>query len=174
MAKSVQELTAAQLSAAIEKADAAHSLIIDEMIDAGRGHEKPTETIKRDDPLSQRMRESFERFSVLHGERDRRMTYHGNLKPIRRGNPGGRKKIYATAAEKQAAYRERYAVIDVRLRKDTVETLNSVALSRDIPRNELINQLIQFALANRDWHTAPTFTKFLPHVGWRGRENPGE
>lgn len=81
-----------------------------------------------------------------------------------RDNPGGRPRKYASDAEKQAAYRARYAVIDVRLRPDTVETLDKISAYRDMPRNELVNQLIQFALANRDWYESERFTKLLPRI----------
>jgi len=68
-------------------------------------------------------------------------------------NPRPRK--YATDAEKQAAYRDRYAVFQVRIRRETAETLESICASRDIPRTDLVADLIVFALANRNWHLDP-------------------
>lgn len=75
-----------------------------------------------------------------------------------------RPKKYATAAEKQAAYRSRYAVIDVRVKTETLETLDALSEAMDMPRTEVVNQLLQFALANRAWHTAPRFTSMLPRL----------
>ena len=72
-------------------------------------------------------------------------------------NPRPRK--YANAAEKAAAYRERYAVLSIRLKPETAATLEGIAASRDIPRADLIADLISFALANRNWHTAPMYAR---------------
>lgn len=81
----------------------------------------------------------------------------------------GRPKKYATAAERQAAYRRQSdtSVVDIRMKNETIETLNKFAEEMDISRNEVVHQLIQFALANRAWLTAPRFTSYLPR-----RENP--
>lgn len=75
-----------------------------------------------------------------------------------------RPKKYATAAERQAAYRARYAVITVRLREETVSTLDKLSEIRDIPRNELINQVLYIGLTNYNWHTAPAPVKKLPRA----------
>lgn len=75
-----------------------------------------------------------------------------------------RPKKYGSAAERQAAYRHRYVVMDVRVKPETAATLDALCTSMDISRNDVINQLLQFALANRAWHTEPLFTKLLPRL----------
>lgn len=77
-------------------------------------------------------------------------------------NPRPRK--WADDAEKQRAYRERYAVFQIRVKTETAQTLESICASLDIPRADLVNQLIAFALANRDWHKAATFTKSIVSI----------
>lgn len=72
-------------------------------------------------------------------------------------NPRPRK--YASAAEKAAAFRSRYAVLSIRLKPETAATLEDIAAARDIPRADLIADLISFALANRNWHTAPMYAR---------------
>ena len=75
-----------------------------------------------------------------------------------------RPKKYANAAEKQAAYRERYAVVSVRLRPETVDTLDRVATETAETRNEVINSVLMFGLLNRNWLTLGLFGKRLPHA----------
>lgn len=74
-----------------------------------------------------------------------------------------RPRKYATEAERQAAYRARYGVIDIRLAMETVETLNALAAHLDTSRNEVVNSLINFALLNRNWATLGLFGKRLPY-----------
>jgi hypothetical protein len=66
-----------------------------------------------------------------------------------RTNP--RPKLYASAAERQAAYRERFATIEVRLDPATVDTLSQIAQTLDVPRAAVIEQVIKHGLLNRDW-----------------------
>ena len=73
----------------------------------------------------------------------------------------GRPRKYATDADRAAAYRARYAVIDCRLKPETVATLDRIAASRDISRADLLAELVSFALANRNWHEAPAFTRSI-------------
>lgn len=85
-------------------------------------------------------------------------------------NPRPRK--YANAAEKAAAYRERYAVIDARLKPETVATLDRIAAARDESRVDLIAQLIAYALANppgRSWYEAPRFSRPVAPMSQRRR-----
>jgi len=70
-------------------------------------------------------------------------------------NPRPRK--YASDAERQAAYRARYAIVQVRLKPEMVAKIEGIAESRDLPRADILAELIGFALANRHWHTAPRF-----------------
>ena len=69
----------------------------------------------------------------------------------------GRPRKYANDAERARAYRERYAVLDVRVTREKAAKLDEIAAIRDQPRADLIAELISYALANRDWRTAPRF-----------------
>lgn len=75
----------------------------------------------------------------------------------------GRPAKYASAAERQDAYRSRYAVREIRLVKETDETLKQLALHLDCPVTELVNSLINFALLNRNWAALGLFGKRLPY-----------
>lgn len=81
----------------------------------------------------------------------------------------GRPRLYASAAEKQKAFRERYVVRDIRIKTETDATISRLCESMDLPRSEVVNQLLQFALTNRAWHILGTFTKLLPR-----KTNPDE
>lgn len=72
-----------------------------------------------------------------------------------------RPKKYADSAARQAAYRARNNVIEARLSNRTVATLDKLASELDVPRTEVINSLVQFALLNRNWHTLGLFGKRL-------------
>jgi len=75
-----------------------------------------------------------------------------------------RPRKYASAAERQAAYRDRYAVIEIRLVRETADTLDRLASDLDTSRNEVVNSLINFALLNRNWFTLGLFGKRLPRA----------
>lgn len=64
-----------------------------------------------------------------------------------------RPKIYASAAERQAAYRENNARIDVVIPKELNATLDDVAATLDMTKNSLVNAMIRFALTNHNWKT---------------------
>lgn len=64
-------------------------------------------------------------------------------------NPRPRK--YASDAERQAAYRARYSIVNARLEPKTAETLERISAETLVPVTELARQMILFALANRDW-----------------------
>lgn len=83
----------------------------------------------------------------------------------------GRPRKYATPAERQAAYRSREAarVVEVRLVRETVETLDRIAATFDVSRNEVIHSCVNFALLNRDWFKQGLFGKRLPYA-----QNPTE
>ena len=73
-----------------------------------------------------------------------------------------RPRKYGTATDRQRAYRERYAVFQVRVRKETSETLDELARELDVPRTEVVNACINFALLNYNWKTLGLFGKRLP------------
>lgn len=74
---------------------------------------------------------------------------------MRDRNPRPRK--YANAAERQAAYRARFANVNVRMAPETAETLERISAATLVPVTELGRQMILFALANRNWYTDPRF-----------------
>ncbi len=76
----------------------------------------------------------------------------------------GRPRKYANDAEKQRAFRERYATINVRTEKDTKDTIARLAEFTDTSEAEVVNSLIKFALLNRNWFTVGLFGKRLPHA----------
>jgi len=82
-----------------------------------------------------------------------------------------RPKKYATAAERQKAFRERQAhvIIQGRVTPDTADTIKRLAEIFDVPQTEVINSLIIYALLNRNWHTLGLFGKRLPY-----QKNPNE
>jgi len=64
-------------------------------------------------------------------------------------NPRPRK--YATASERQAAYRARAPEVCFRAEAKTVETLDRIAETLDQPRADVLLSMTKFALANHDW-----------------------
>ena len=83
----------------------------------------------------------------------------------RQANPGGRPKKYASAAERQAAFRERYPTINVRTEPHIKGTVRKIAEEFDVSEAEVINSLIKFALTNRNWQSQGLWGKKLPHAG---------
>lgn len=78
-----KNLTSKKLEAALKKASDQVSAICDELIAAGRGHEKPQDSFKKNDPLSVKYREALTREMDLLNEKNRRLQYHGKLSPIK-------------------------------------------------------------------------------------------
>jgi len=92
----------------------------------------------------------------------------------RQHNPGGRPKKYASSAERQAAYRARWPVIEVRLPPQQAKTLDKLAKYFDVPRTEVAYSLINFALLNRTWFIEGLFGKSLPRTDVRSINYKGE
>ena len=76
----------------------------------------------------------------------------------------GRPRKYATAAERQAAYRDRYATPTIRVLKETDANVQDIARELDVPATEVYNSLINFALLNRNWRALGLFGKMLPRA----------
>lgn len=74
----------------------------------------------------------------------------------------GRPRKYASAAERQRAYRQRYVIVEARVIPETAATLDKLSELLDVPRTEVLNSMINFALLNRNWHTLGLFGKRLP------------
>ncbi len=81
-------------------------------------------------------------------------------------NPRPRK--YASASERQAAYRDRAPEVCFRAEPKTVETLDRIADTIDRSRAELLLSMTKFALTNHDWERFGLTHKTLP----RYEENP--
>jgi hypothetical protein len=82
----------------------------------------------------------------------------------------GRPRKYASAAERQAAYRSREAhrLIEIRLPPTVVATLDRISEQRDISRNELIYSMIVVSLWEHNWTEKPLEAR-LPRA-----KNPDE
>lgn len=62
-----------------------------------------------------------------------------------------RPKIYADAAERQAAYRARNAKIEATVSPEVAASIDDIARSLAVSKNELVRSMIRFALTNRNW-----------------------
>jgi hypothetical protein len=78
----------------------------------------------------------------------------------RKANPRPRK--YASASERQAAYRDRAPEVCFRAEPQTVETLDRIADTIDRSRAELLLSMTKFALTNHDWARFGLTHKPLP------------
>ena len=67
----------------------------------------------------------------------------------RKPNPRPRK--YASASERQAAYRARAPEVCFRAEDKTVDTLDRIAADLDVSRADLLLSMTKFALTNHDW-----------------------
>lgn len=83
-------------------------------------------------------------------------------------NPRPRK--YASAAERQKAYRNRYAAVETRVLPEVAATLDDIAATIDIPRAELVAQMINFALLNRNWKQLGAFGRSITEATERARK----
>lgn len=84
---------------------------------------------------------------------------------MRDENPGGRPKKYATAAERQAAYRDRWAMISVRAEARTKETLALIAKTCDASEADIVSAALKYyALNFAGWQDGLVFGKRLPTV----------
>ncbi len=61
-------MTAAAINKALDKIDALRSQLGTEFIEAGRGHERPSETATKTDPLATRANELFRQYMILERE----------------------------------------------------------------------------------------------------------
>ena len=80
---------------------------------------------------------------------------------VTKRNPRPRK--YASASERQAAYRARAPEVCFRAEAKTVETLDQIAETLDQPRADLLLSMTKFALANHDWARFGLTHKPLPY-----------
>lgn len=78
----------------------------------------------------------------------------------RKPNPRPRK--YASASERQAAYRARAPEVCFRAEDKTVDTLDRIAADLDVSRADLLLSMTKFALTNHDWARFGLTHKPLP------------
>jgi len=78
----------------------------------------------------------------------------------RKPNPRPRK--YASASERQAAYRARAPEMCFRAEDKTVDTLDRIAADLDVSRADLLLSMTKFALTNYDWSRFGLTHKPLP------------
>lgn len=81
--KDLADLTARELERAKKHADTAVSRLVEEMIQAGRGHETMLETFQKKDPLSLRYKTAHLQYQDIVAEERRRKEYHGSLNKIK-------------------------------------------------------------------------------------------
>jgi hypothetical protein len=62
-----------------------------------------------------------------------------------------RPKKYANAAERQAAFRARYEMLEFRSDAHTAKVLTNIASELDVSRSDLLLVMVKFALTNYDW-----------------------
>lgn len=86
-------------------------------------------------------------------------------------NPRPRK--YASAAEKQAAFRARFPTLCVRVEPKTADTVQAVADASGRTQQETLLSMLKYAMTNRNWLTLGlTEHKQLPRIEEPRKENP--
>lgn len=92
---------------------------------------------------------------------------------VTKRNPRPRK--YASASERQAAYRARAPEVCFRAEGKTVDTLDKIAADLDVSRADLLLSMTKFALTNHDWGRFGLTHRPLPYqygVEQEARTNP--
>lgn len=83
-------------------------------------------------------------------------------------NPGGRPRKYASAAEREAAFRQRWARKTFTMDPEVAKTIERLSVAADESESTVLHSLVTFALLNRNWFTLGLFGKRLP-VGQQGK-----
>jgi hypothetical protein len=78
--KELSKMTPSEINKALDKNAKESSKLMDEMIEVGRGHEKPSETLTKRDELSVRLQKNWDR---QHELRDEVLRRHGPNAPYR-------------------------------------------------------------------------------------------
>jgi hypothetical protein len=76
----------------------------------------------------------------------------------------GRPRKYASDAEKQAAFRERNAILSIRVDPHVKETIERLAESQGWSVSDYATSMLKFALLNRNWSVLGFFGKPLPRA----------
>ena len=69
----------------------------------------------------------------------------------------GRANVYASAAQRKAAYRATRSRLDYTDTPETVAKLHDIAQALDCSANELLRSIVRFALLNRNWRQVGLF-----------------
>ena len=80
---------------------------------------------------------------------------------VTKSNPRPRK--YASASERQAAYRARAPEVCFRAEPKTADTLDQIAAELDVSRADLLLSMTKFALTNHDWARFGLTHRTLPY-----------
>ena len=78
---------------------------------------------------------------------------NGFVGPLPQAKRRGRPAKYASDAERQAAWRAANAVKTFRLDGKVAPTIEALAEQFDTDQTHVVNNLLRFALANRNWKT---------------------
>lgn len=81
-----------------------------------------------------------------------------------KGPDMGRPKKYATPAERQAAFKERYATLTIRVEPRMKEVIEELAQEQGFSVTDYVNSMLKFALTNRVWKTQGFYGKTLPRA----------
>ena len=121
----IAKMSAAQLKKAMDSASLESSKIVDLLIDAGRGNERPNDMMSKSDPLSLKYQKNSSLLQSLYAEKNRRQIYHGSLRPIKyQENPTMATKKFSPAqiaAQKLFAERARAGTLGKGKRKAAVK-----------------------------------------------------
>ena len=82
MTKPLDMMTASEIQRAYDKVSAEGSIINRAFIDAGRGHERPSEIRHMTDALAVKYTVNMEKFSAIVQEMESRKRWHGGLSRI--------------------------------------------------------------------------------------------
>lgn len=81
---------------------------------------------------------------------------------VTKREPNPRPRKYASASERQAAYRARAPEVCFRAEDKTAQTLDRIAADLDVSRADLLLSMTKFALSNHDWARFGLTHKPLP------------
>lgn len=80
----IEEFSAIKLHSVRLKLGILRDEVTTTLIEEGRGHERTSEIIQKDDALSKWFKEIVTAWEILRAEEDARNRWHGCLKPIKR------------------------------------------------------------------------------------------
>jgi len=94
--KKPKNMTPGQINKELDKLSKESSKLMDDFIEAGRGRERPSEYLKKSDPLSSKARALYDRKTDLQFEIKRRYGPNAPSRlPLRRGNAMDNRRVAA-------------------------------------------------------------------------------